>query len=66
MKVASKETRQKLHPIEDVPDILGVDIAFLRQLSDNDLIRIIRSPQNRELIDGRDFEICLLYTSRCV
>ena len=57
MKVASKETRQKLHPIEDVPDILGVDIAFLRQLSDNDLIRIIRSPQNRELIDGRDFEI---------
>ena len=51
------ETRQKLHPIEDVPDILGVDIAFLRQLSDNDLIRIIRSPQNRELIDGRDFEI---------
>ena len=57
MKVASKETRQKLHPIEDVPDILGVDIAFLRQLSDNDLIRIVRSPQNRELIDGRDFEI---------
>ena len=54
MKVASKETRQKLHPIEDVPDILGVDIAFLRQLSDNDLIRIVRSPQNRELIDGRE------------
>ncbi len=57
MKVASKETRQKLHLIEDVPDILGVDIAFLRQLADNDLIRIVRSPQNRELIDGRDFEI---------
>lgn len=57
MKAEPKETKQKLHPIEDVPDLLGVDIAFLRQLADNDLIRIIRSPQNRELIDGRDFSI---------
>lgn len=57
MKAEPKETKQKLHPIEDVPDLLGVNIAFLRQLADNDLIRIIRSPQNRELIDGRDFSI---------
>lgn len=57
LKAEPKETKQKLHPIEDVPDMLGVDIAFLRQLSDNDLIKIIKSPQNRELIDGRDFEI---------
>lgn len=57
LKAEPKETKQKLHPIEDVPDMLGVDIAFLRQLADNDLIRIIKSPQNRELIDGRDFEI---------
>ena len=57
MKAEPKETKQKLHPIEDVPDLLGVDIAFLRQLADNDLIRIVRSPQNRELIDGRDFSI---------
>lgn len=54
------ETQQKLHPIEDVPGQLGVEISFLRALSDNDLIRIIRSPQNRELIDGRDFEIIRL------
>lgn len=57
MKAEPKETKQKLHPIEDVPDMLGVDIAFLRQLADNDLIRIVRSPQNRDLIDGRDFGI---------
>ena len=57
MKAEPKETKQKLHPIEDVPDMLGVDISFLRQLADNDLIRIIKSPQNRDLIDGRDFEI---------
>nr|WP_270403403.1 MerR family transcriptional regulator [Candidatus Collinsella stercoripullorum] len=54
------ETQQKLHPIEDVPGQLGVEISFLRALADNDLIRIIRSPQNRELIDGRDFEIIRL------
>lgn len=54
------ETQQKLHPIEDVPGQLSVEISFLRALADNDLIRIIRSPQNRELIDGRDFEIIRL------
>lgn len=57
MKTQPKETKQKLHPIEDVPDLLGVEISFIRALADNDLIRIVRSPQNRELIDGRDFEI---------
>lgn len=57
MKAEPKETQQKLHPIEDVPDMLGVDISFLHSLADNDLIRIIKSPQNRELIDGRDFQI---------
>ncbi len=57
MKAEPKETKQKLHPIESVPDMLGVDISFLHSLADNDLIRIIKSPQNRELIDGRDFQI---------
>ena len=41
MKTQPKETKQKLHPLEDVPD----------------LVRIIKSPKNRELIDGSDFEI---------
>ena len=57
MKSEPKETKQKLHPIETVPDLLGVDIGFLHQLAENDLITIHKSPQNRELIDGRDFEI---------
>ncbi|QWT17011.1 MerR family transcriptional regulator [Collinsella sp. zg1085] len=57
LKTAPRESKQKLHPIEDLPNMLGVDISFLRSLADNDLIRIIRSPQNRELIDGREFEI---------
>ena len=57
MKTEPKETKQKLHPIEDIPDILGVEISFIRALAENDLIRIIKSPQNRDLVDGRDFEI---------
>lgn len=57
MKAQTKESKQKLHPIEDMPDLLGVEISFVRSLAENDLIRIIKSPQNRELIDGRDFEI---------
>ena len=57
MKAEPKETKQKLHPIEDLPDMLGVDISFIRDLADNDLIRVIKSPQSRELVDGREFEI---------
>ena len=60
MKSEPRETQQKLHPIEDIPDLLGVEISFIRALADNDLIRIIRSPQNRELVDGRDFKIIRL------
>ncbi len=57
LKTEPKETKQKLHPIETIPDMLGVDISFIRSLAENDLIRIIKSPQNRELVDGRDFPI---------
>lgn len=60
MKSEPRETQQKLHPIEDIPDLLGVEISFIRALADNDLIRLIRSPQNRELVDGRDFKIIRL------
>ena len=37
--------------------MLGVEISFIRSLADNDLIRIIKSPQNRERVEGRDFPI---------
>ena len=57
LKTEPRETKQKLHPLEDIPDLLGVNISFVRQLAENDLVRIIKSPKNRELIDGRDFEI---------
>lgn len=57
MKTQPKETKQKLHPLEDIPDLLGVSISFVRQLAQNDLVHIIKSPKNRELVDGSEFEI---------
>ena len=42
LKTEPKETKQKLHPIETIPDMLGVEISFIRSLAENDLIRIIR------------------------
>ena len=44
LKTEPKETKQKLHPIETIPDMLGVEISFIRSLAENDLIRIIKSP----------------------
>ncbi len=57
MRVEPVETVEKLHPLEDIPDILGVEVSFIRQLAENDLVHIVTSPQNRELVDGRDFSI---------
>lgn len=57
MKTQPKETKQKLHPLEDIPDLLGVSISFVRSLAQNDLVHIIKSPKNRELVDGSEFKI---------
>ena len=43
LKTEPKETKQKLHPIETIPDMLGVEISFIRSLAENDLIRIIKA-----------------------
>ncbi len=57
IKDSSQESVAKLHPIDETPDLLGVDISFVRQLIANDLISLVKSPQNRELVDSRDFAI---------
>ena len=43
--------------LSDVPLKTEPKETFIRSLAENDLIRIIKSPQNRELVDGRDFPI---------
>lgn len=45
----------KLHPIERMPELLGVTVSFVRQLADASLITLKRSPHGRDLVDGKDF-----------
>lgn len=55
--VDDEETRSKLHPLEQVPDMLGVSICFVRELANNGVVKLRRSPRGRELVDGRDFQL---------
>ena len=47
----------KLHPIDRMPDIAGVTVSFVRQLSEAGVIRLTRSPHGRDLVDGRDLPL---------
>ena len=49
-----KELESQMHPLEQIPDLLGVSVAFVRQLADIQAISLTKSPQGRELISGRD------------
>ena len=45
--IDDEETRNKLHPIDRVPELLGVEVSFVRQLSEAGIIRLRRSPHGR-------------------
>ena len=49
-----KELESQMHPLEKIPDLLGVSVAFVRQLADIQAISLTKSPQGRELVSGRD------------
>ncbi len=49
-----KELESQMHPLEQIPDLLGVSVAFVRQLADIQAITLTKSPQGRELVAGRD------------
>ena len=55
--IDDEETRNKLHPIDRVPELLGVEVSFVRQLSEAGIIRLRRSPHGRDLVDGKDFPL---------
>ncbi len=56
-EVDDEETRNKLHAIDRIPDLLGVSISFVRQLSEAGVIKLQRSPHGRDLVDGKDFQL---------
>lgn len=51
----SEEDIERLHPLDRMPQTLGVNVSFVRQLSEAGLIKLKKSPRGRALVDGRDF-----------
>lgn len=49
----------KKHPIENIPQLINVEIGFLRKLNEFGLISFETSPKGRVLIDGKYLELVL-------
>ncbi|MDO4805914.1 MAG: MerR family transcriptional regulator [Coriobacteriales bacterium] len=51
------EEADKFHPISHMPELLGVSVSFVRELSEAGVIRMRTSPRGRDMVDGHDFHI---------
>ncbi len=58
--LTTPEVQEKFHPINQIPNLLGVSVSFVRELSDAGVIVTRMSPHGRLLVDGKDFQ--LIYT----
>lgn len=45
------------HVLEDVPSLINVPVAFVRTLNDAGLLQITRSPNGRQMVNGRDIPL---------
>lgn len=52
-----RQARDKFHPISKMPEMLGVSVGFVRELSNAGVITMRTSPHGRDLVDGRDFPL---------
>lgn len=59
-QLISDEARSKLHAIDRIPDLCKTSVSFVRQLSEASVIRLVRSPQGRDLVDGSDLDLIAL------
>ena len=53
----SPELADEMHPIDRIPELLGVSLAIVRKMADCGLIRLVRSPAGRDLVRGQDLEL---------
>lgn len=53
----SEEITSKFHPINRMPELLGVSVSFVRELSEAGVINTRTSPHGRLLVDGHDFSL---------
>ncbi len=51
------ELLEKYHPISHMPELLGVSVSFVRELSEAGVIRMRRSPRGRDMVDGHDIPL---------
>lgn len=52
-----RELADRKHPIENMPQLINVDIGFVRRLSESGLITLARSPKGLDLVDGGDLPL---------
>lgn len=52
-----QDLEDKKHPLENIPQILGIEIAFVRKLLEFNLIELTVSPKGRQLVDGKDLQL---------
>lgn len=57
LTVDGEEVQGRLHPIDRMPELVGVQVSFVRQLSEVGVITLKKSPHGRDLVDGRDFPL---------
>ena len=53
----SPELADEMHPIDRIPELLGISMAVVRKMADCGLIRLVRSPAGRDLVRGQDLEL---------
>lgn len=51
------EEFDKFHPISHMPELLGVSVSFVRELSEAGVIRMRKSPRGRDMVDGHDIPL---------
>lgn len=45
------------HPLEDLPDLVGVPVSFVRTLVEGGFISLLRGEGGRQLVDGHDIPL---------
>ena len=51
------ELTGEMHPIDRIPEVIGVSMGVVRKMADCGLIRLVRSPAGRDLVRGQDLEL---------
>ena len=51
------ELTGEMHPIDRIPEVIGVSMGVVRKMSDCGLIRLVRLPAGRDLVRGQDLEL---------